>query len=136
MNYFIFLNFFWIFYSCDNTDCVNDNPIFEQYSIESIEYQKELVRQLQESNPDDLKFWLEGYTETGGKNYLRLKIHGRTICAVGLFLADGTYRVDQVLKNKGVGYSGARLLGVEYSFMPSNESEKALVLKNVRDIID
>lgn len=136
MKYFIFLNFFCVFYSCDNADCVNDNPIFEQYSIESIEYQKELVRQLQESNPDDLKFWLEGYTETGGKNYLRLKIHGRTICAVGLFLADGAYGVDQVLKNKGVGYSGARLLGVEYSFMPSNESEKALVLKNVRDIID
>ena len=136
MKYFIFLNFLCVFYSCDNADCINDNPIFEQYSIESIEYQKELVRQLQASNPDDLKFWLEGYAETGGKNYLRLKIHGRTICAVGLFLADGAHGVDQVLKNKGVGYSGAKLLGVEYSFMPSTESDKELVLKNVRDIID
>lgn len=75
MKYFIFLNFLCAFYSCDTADCINDNSIFEQYSIESVEYQKELVRQLQASNPNDLKFWLEGYVETGGKNYLRLNIH-------------------------------------------------------------
>lgn len=125
-----------VIFSCERPKCINHNPVFESHPVESREYQAELINQLQSSDPQGLTFWLEGFEEKAGKNYLRVQIQGGSLCAIGIFRADEATGIASLIEKKGMGYLGAKLKGFEYMLGPADGADQELILKNVQTIVD
>ena len=101
--------------ACGQPKCNNTNPVFDKYPVASKEYQLELVKQLGSRNEGELRFWIDKYMESGGKEYLLIDIQGKGLCAKGMMHVSEWGNMQAVKNGKGGGYHGAELKGLRYT---------------------
>ena len=103
------------FANCDMPDCKNTNPIFDQHAVDSKEYKAELVQQLHKIPAEKLFYWIDKYIEKDGKTFMSIFIQGPGLCAKGILDITNDSSLEYYKKQKGGGYTGAQLLGLQYN---------------------
>lgn len=122
--------------ACDKPNCEVTNPIFAQYSPESIEYQDELVRLLEESNPEKLSYWFDEYVVLEGQEYLKVSVRGSEICAEGILAVEKwDDKIKGIKRTRGESYRGAELRGLTFN-IEYDTGNPILVYNNLDRIID
>lgn len=122
--------------SCNQEECNNTNPIFDQTLPENNDYKKELAIQLSLTNKEKLTYFLEGYQEKNGQRYLYVAIKGDSLCAKGILsVPKEEPKLKGILKNKGKGYIGAELKNLSFK-IHQDSSNINFIFKDVESIID
>jgi len=120
--------------SCNRPECVNSNPIFDQFEPLSDKYKKELILQIEKIGRSKISYYISSIKEVNDKDYLVLYVQGNDLCALGYFEVRDKNKLEDVFRTKGLGYKGARVKGFEFSIQ---EDEKIdLVYKNLASIVD
>lgn len=100
--------------SCDRSECENTNPVFDEYSPESLEYKEELLHRIGETDPEELRYWLKEYEERKDGDYLVFHVQGGELCALMEFKIDDDAGLEDIIEKKGVSYRGAEFVGLQY----------------------
>ena len=120
--------------SCSRMECENNNPVFDQFSIDSEEYKTELLKQI-DLHGNNIKYWFDRYAEENGKEYIIVRIRNNSICARGMLHVKDWNKIEGIRKTKGMGYRGAKLKGL--TFIAEKDSMRTeLVFKGLNRIID
>jgi hypothetical protein len=133
-----FLCMFLLFsahYSCNSPQCRNTNPVFENNPPESETYKLELIKQMVRVPSDKFIYWLDGYYEENGKEYLVVNIQGGPLCAKGIMRVDAWGKASGIKKTKGVGYRGAQLAGLTFTIQ-SDSLGTEFIYHDIDRIID
>ena len=125
----------FLFIKYPDMDCENKNPIFQEYTYDSKEYQLELIKLLKESDLEKTKFWFGDYIDS---THITIEIQNQNICAEGLvtvpkFEKEGRF-MNHLMAVKGVSYGGP-LLGVKFDF-EEDVLNPEIILSSVYDIVD
>jgi hypothetical protein len=123
------------FVACYTPACKNENAVFEKYPVDSKEYTNELAKILKENNSSDISFTFGRYEKQEGKEYLFVDISGKKFCAKGKILVKDWNKLEDIQRTKGMGYSGAGLIGFTVDFLQDSTSN-VLVYKNLDHISD
>lgn len=110
--------------SCDRPECVNTNPVFDQYLPDSEEYKTELVNQLEIVDKSELTYWLQKYEETNGQEYLYFHIQGDGLCSILVLTMDKWDRLEPVQQKKGVSYRGAEFTDLKFNIQQDSNGTK------------
>lgn len=109
-----------ILFSCQNTKYNNTNPVFDKYPAESEEYKSELLEVIKANN--NLKYYLDSYDEMNGNHYLNVSVQGDNTCAKAVIWIRNTDRkLNGIIKNKGMGYSGSELKDLQIGIVPDTK---------------
>lgn len=103
-----------LFISCDRPECVNTNPVFDQYLPNSTEYKMELINQLEIIDKSKLTYWLQKYEEVNGQEYLYFHIQGDDLCSILVLTMDTWDRLERVQQKKGVTFRGAEFTDLKF----------------------
>ena len=121
--------------ACDRPDCINTNPVFDQYSPESEEYKNELINQLKLNDGEELRYWLKKYDAEHGQEYLYFYVQGGNLCAVMQMKVDNWKGMEDLREKKGVSYRGAEFKGLTYQ-VSRDESGTKFTYQSYQRIID
>ncbi len=95
---------------------MNNNPVFDKFDPESIEYRNELKNQIEKIGIDKLNFWIFSLKRIDGVDYLKLYVQSVHLCAI-LFAMNLSGKAISKFPDKNLesrlGYHGARLVNVE-----------------------
>jgi len=123
------------FCSCDRPECHNTNPIFDKYQPDEKEYKAELVKYLKKENTD-YSYWIHSYVNKDGRDYLRVYIQNKNLCAQGLIhFTDSAKILAHFKAVKGVSYRGAELSGLKYH-IAEDSGKIEIEFIGLKDIID
>src|SRR6478736_3741671 len=101
--------------SCDRPACKNTNTIFDKYSPDTKEYKDELVNQLTLVDKSKLTYWMDTYLEENNSKFIYAYVQGNGLCAKIILAVNSSDKgIEGILKNKGLGYSGAELEGLKF----------------------
>ncbi len=132
--FYLFILSLTVQYSCTNLKCNNTNPIFDKYPAESEEYKSELLEVMKADN--NLKYYLDSYDEMNGNNYLNISVQGDNTCAKAvIWIRNTDKKLDGIIKNKGMGYSGSELKGLQIQTAPDTKKIQ-FVYKGMDKVID
>lgn len=121
--------------ACDRPNCKNENPIFDQYAIDAIEYKTELLTQIEKVGQDRLTYWFDSYIKENEKEYIVVNIQQKSLCAKGMIRVKDWTKIEGIRRTQGKGYVGAQLKGLTFNVeKESNEIE--LVYKDIERILD
>ena len=131
--YLSFLGFNYIKYPVIN--CENKNPIFQQNTYDSKEYQLELIKLLKESDFEKTSFFFDEYIDP---THITIRMQNENICAIGLVTVhklkgEGEF-MNHLMTVKGKSYGGP-LVGVQLDF-DEDVLNPEIVLASVDDIVD
>jgi len=122
--------------SCDRRECKNTNLIFDKFSPDTKEYKEELVKQLAKVHKSKLTYWMDTYQEGDSSQYIHAHIQGDGLCAkVVLIINDSEKGIEGLLKNKGMGYSGAELKDLKFNIKQDSTSTE-LIFQEISGIVD
>ena len=122
--------------SCVRPVCKNTNAIFDKYSPDTKEYNDELVKQLAKVDKSKLTYWMDTYQKDNNSQYIHAHIQGDGLCAkIVLVVNDADKGIEGIIKNKGVGYSGAELKDLKFDIKQDSTSTK-FVFQSISDIGD
>ena len=122
--------------SCDRPVCENTNAVFNKYSPDSKEYKDELVKLLAKIDKSKLTYWVDTYQEDKTSKYIHAHIQGDGLCAKIILSVNNSQKgIDNILKNKGMGYSGAKLENLKFN-IKKNGSSNEFVFQEVSGILD
>lgn len=121
--------------SCDERRCVNTNPVFDKSPIDGPQYNRELLKVLQQQGGDGVRYWVSRYIAINNKHYMEVNVHGDNLCAKMIFGIGGVKRLDNFITIAGESYSGAELKGVTYS-VDSADGGVHFVMTGLTRIID
>lgn len=122
--------------SCNQTECKNTNPIFNQYQPNSNEYNKELAKQLQLTDNSKLTYKLQRYENQNGKEYLYISIQGDSLCATtAIRVNHWDDKLIGIKETQGKGYSGAVLKNLKIESIQEGATAE-FVYKSVVAIVD
>ena len=130
------LNFFFLLLivvfanSCNRPQCKNTNPIFNDFTPATKEYQNELAKQMKVVGLENLKYWFDKSPEGNEKEFYELYIQGGNLCAK-IIVENKSNR--KRLGNGG--YRGAELKGVTIKTQ-QDSSGTNFILENIDRIID
>jgi len=132
----LLLSIFIIFLmSCNRPECENKNSIFNTNEVESNEYKKELIKEIQRVEKEGVTYWLKSYVEKNGNEYILVNIQGNGLCAEGLLKVNNWTNIEGIRKAKGKSYIGAELRDLTFDIKYS-ENNIEFIYKNVAKIID
>ena len=100
--------------SCDQPECTNNNPIFEENQPDSKIYKDELAKQLKSTDPEKLRYWLQKYEKKKGQEYLYFYIQGDGLCATIVLTTEQWNKLERVKDKKGISYRGAEFTKLIY----------------------
>lgn len=101
--------------SCDRPVCKSPNTVFDRYSPDTKEYKDELAKQLKHVDESKLTYWMDTYQHRDKIQSLRAHIEGEGLCAkIVLSIKDSVKGIEGIIRNKGMGYSGAELKGIKF----------------------
>lgn len=129
----IFLFFFIFLIACNKPACENKNPVFDNNPVGSAVYNAELKMQM-ETRPD-IHYWVDGYEENNGRQYIKVEIQGKDMRAHAAMDITESESFASVKEVKGSGYSGAELKGVKYRTENTGNGE-TFVIEDVETISD
>ena len=121
--------------ACDKPDCTNKNPVFDKNAPGSMTYDTELVKQMTEQAAADQHFWIEGYKEKDGKEYMQVELQAKDMCAHFEMDITGNGDLEQFRKVKGMSYSGAGLAGLKLK-IANNDTSYSFFFERVQTIVD
>jgi len=105
------------FISCDRPHCVNNNPIFDEYSPDSKEYKQELIKQLSIVDQSKLTYWLKDYIENENEVQLHFYIQSKELCAVLVLNVEQWGKLEQLRKTKGKGRFNAKFINLQFDIV-------------------
>lgn len=122
--------------SCGRPTCNNTNTIFDTYSPETKIYKDELVKQLSNIDKSKLSYWMEGYQEKNNSQYLHVRIQGDGLCAKTILTLNGKQEgLEEIIKNKGIGYRGAKLKDLKFRIRKDSTSTE-FIFEEIYKVID
>ena len=124
-----------ILISCDRPECINTNPVFDKYTPETKEYKDELVKQLNNVDQSDVRYWFEKYVKDGEREMIYVFIQGKGLCAKGVITVKQWGRISGIRRSKGMGYRGAELQGLKLDIVQDSVTTE-LFYRSAMDIID
>ena len=110
----MFIGLALILSSCHRHKCKNTNPIFNQYSPDDNEYKVELIKQLKQRDPADIHYYVDKYTERGGKPFMTISIQADGLCAKGILDIKNENKLKEFKNVKGLTYSGNEISKLQY----------------------
>lgn len=124
-----------VFSACSSETCSSDNPIFTSNTPESEAYKAELARLLREKGPNSMTYRIGGYAVRSGQEYLQVNIQGHELCAIAEMSVSDWQKMPKVRENKGIGYRGARLAGLQFD-IASDSAGTRFVFRDLDRIVD
>ena len=124
----------WVLTSCDMPECTNTNPIFENYSPGSKQYNDEVVR-LKNTGSSSPRYWFESYENDGDKEYIHVFIQGDSLCAKAILTVKDWHGLEGIQRTQGKGYRGAELDNLNFEVY-QDSSRTELIFQSVDKIID
>jgi hypothetical protein len=122
---------------CGRPDCENTNAVFNKFSPETQEYKEELMAQISRVKKSERRYWMDTYEEKDAQRYIHAYVQGDGLCAkIVLTVRDSEKGIEDILKNKGMGYSGAELEGLEFINRLDRVSGFEFVFQEVSGIDD
>ncbi|PBQ30325.1 hypothetical protein CNR22_00630 [Sphingobacteriaceae bacterium] len=121
--------------ACDQPDCKNTNPVFDQFAPETNEYKVELFKELKNIDQSELRFVFEGYEHHNEQDYMLVGIQGKDLCAKALMTVKDWSSLGRIQINKGKGYSGAVLKNLKFEIQDDSTCRE-LIFKSLDKIID
>ena len=121
--------------ACDHPECKNTNPVFDQFSPGTVEYKRELFKQLKARDQSELQFVFENYEHHNEQDFMLVRIQGKDLCAKGLMTVKDWSSLGSIQKNKGVGYRGAVLKDLKFEIQHDSTCME-LVFKSLGKIVD
>jgi hypothetical protein len=121
--------------ACDKPACNNKNQVFEKYAPSSVEYKRELTKQIRIIGSNRMRYWIDGYSAEGRKEYMHISIQGDGLCAktmLDITIANG---ITHYKEAKGNGYNGAELRGLLYR-IDSTDGNYNFIFESVNWIAD
>ena len=115
--------------NCDRPSCKNTNLIFENYPPDSKEYKEELAKQLAMVDKSKLTYWMDSYQEGNHSQYIIAHIQGDGLCAKIYLTIESDKGIEELLKNKGIGYRGAELTDVKFEVIQDSTSTEFIFQK-------
>jgi hypothetical protein len=119
--------------SCHRPECRNDDPIFDQNKPGSTIYNRELMKEMQLVDAQNMRYWYDSSLHVNGHEYLVLHVQGKNVCAVAEVLVEDK-KIRRELRN-GAGYRGAELKDV-HIVAREDRGKEILVLKGIGRIVD
>ncbi|MDI1356421.1 MAG: hypothetical protein PSX36_16005 [bacterium] len=127
--------------NCGSPECKTSNNIFATYSPDTKVYKDELVNQLTKTDQSKLTYWMSAYwsepsTSPGVTEHIRVHLKGEDLCAdMILDIKDSRKGIENVLKNKMLGYKGAEFKGLKFdTYQDSSKTE--FIFREVSGIRD
>jgi hypothetical protein len=111
------------------------NPVFARYPPESIEYKTELLNLLSHSDPKQLVFMVDRYESRERKEYIYLKAVGDNFLGTMILTIDNWDKLQGIKDHKGMGYSGAWILDLEYT-VKKTSADIEFIYHNCKGIAD
>lgn len=124
-----------LFAACNPAECVNTNPVFDQYSPDDKEYKEELARVVGLCHKDSIAAWVQAYTARRGREYMYVNMIGRSVCATAILDITGNDELEDFRRVKGKSYRGALLPHIRYHIEYTNNIPD-FVLDKVGEIVD
>ena len=121
--------------SCDKQVCNNTNPVFDKYAPSSIEYKRELTRQINIIGCNRMRYWVDGYNSEGAKEYMNISVHGDGLCAKAILNITTGSGLAHYKEVKGMSYNGAELRGLQYR-IDSTDGNYNFIFESVNWIAD
>ncbi len=121
--------------ACNRPKCKSNNPVFNTHGPEEDEYKAELVKQLNKADRSKVHFYIDRYTERGGKPYMAIYIQGDDICARGMLDIKNPNKLVEFKNEKGLSWGGAELSGLQYT-IDSSDGGYNFIFEEVEKIID
>jgi hypothetical protein len=121
--------------SCNRPACVNSNPIFEEFNMDSEEYLTELLFQIDKQSKDKLSYWFESYKKINEKEFIIVKVQNNELCVKTIMRVHDWKGLEGIGTTQGKGYSGAELKGLKF-LVDRDSSHTFLVYNGVDRIID
>ena len=121
--------------ACNRPECKNSNPIFDDHHIESDQYKKELIKEIDRIGKENLSYWLADYSEQNGQEYITVHIQGEGLCAKGFIHVREWKNMKGIKTSKGKGYHGAKLKDFDFDVITESESI-SFEFKSLGSIID
>jgi len=127
----MFLAFFFVcLMSCDRPVCKNTNPIFDDYQPNSKEYKQELIKQLSIVKKSKLTYWFKEYIEYENEEQLHFYIQSKELCAILVLNVEQRDKLEQLRKNKGVGYKGLQFTNLQFEIRQDTLNPKFIYRKH------
>ena len=121
--------------SCDRPECKNTNSILSTNSDQSMEYRKELLKEISRIGIENLDYWFSDYSELEGKEYITVYVQGNGLCAKATILVNDWTNIEGIRRTKGKGYHGAKLIGLTFDAKTTEETIE-FIYKGVDRILD
>lgn len=128
----------WLVSFCNRPDCINNNPVFDKFDPETIEYRNELKNQIEKIGKDKLNFWIFNLKRIDGVDYLKLYVQSDQLCAI-LFAKNLSGKAISKFPDRNLesslGYHGARLVNVELN-IDTTLKQTNFVIEKIGSILD
>ena len=122
--------------SCDRPVCENANPIFDKNPPDSKAYKDELVKQLLKVDKAKLAYWFDNYKDNQNSQFIQANVQGDGLCAkIILTVNESDKGIEELLVNKGGGYSGAELQDLKFEIKQDDVSTE-FIFQEVSNIAD
>lgn len=118
--------------SCERPNCKTDNIIFKNFNPEDIEYKNELLKQIENSNEDEIRFWLKKIDQNNIEFYIQ---DDKDLCACLSGEIEEKSKFKNIIENEGKGYIGSEFIGLEYHTI-KNENNLSFFVENYSFISD
>lgn len=122
--------------ACNDAECKNTNPIFNEQTPDTKEYQEELAKTLEADKTSKTVFILDRYEEKEGIPQLHMNVKRDGLCATAIVLVlnpDANFK--NVQKVKGDGYAGAEFKDLKFKVF-RDEAKTVLLYEGVSAIVD
>ncbi len=123
-----------IFSACDRLPCENKNMLFNQASPDSKEYKDELIKEIESIGTKNITFWYEGSVVRGGNDFIKVRVKGKELCAIGDFEVRDWGKLNGAKNNDS--YIGAELRGFNFFVERSESGATFLIFDDLEKIID
>ena len=126
-----------ILLSCDCPSCDNKNQIFEDYKIESLEYNNELVKEINRVGKENMIHWVAGYLEQDSSEFLIVHFQSKQkdFCTKAYIKVNDWSKMKWIKEDKAIGWRGAELIGLTYD-IKQTKGKTVLIFKDLHKIFD
>ncbi len=136
MKIIVFILFTAVIVSCNRSECINTNPVFNNNLPESKIYKDELLNQLLKSDNNEITYWLESYEERDNKTYLCFHVQSDSLCAEAvIWIKEWDEKLADIKRTKGNGYIGAEFKGLTFG-VETTPDHTELIYSGVNIITD
>lgn len=118
--------------SCDRPNCKTDNIIFKDFNPEDIEYKNELLKQIENSNKDEIRFWLKKIDQNNIEFYIQ---DDNNLCACLSGKIKEKSKLSKIVEDGGKGYIGSEFIGLGYHTI-KEENDLIFIIENYSLISD